>query len=332
MKLKYDVKNCKNPVIPLLGMPGVKLSKTSLRENLTCSEIQYETLSMLIDRFEPDGIFPLMDLTVEVEALGLKIDFPRNGHPAVSSHPIKNKEDLIALKRNWIGISGRMNIFSKLIEKMAKNYSLLKGAYVIGPFSMAGELMGAQDIALNVMLNPKLVMECIDFSLQIISDYARTLFNAGADTIAVLEPLAVILSPKQYKEFSLKPFKKLLSRLDDRSLILHICGNTNHLVELMCDSGAAGFSLDSDVNFKELKKIIPEDIVLIGNLAPVDVFLHSTPDEVARATHKLVDEMKDAKNFILSSGCDIPMETPLTNIDAFMKAARKTSKRMILEV
>ncbi len=68
----------KNLVIPLLGAPGITLSKTTLRENLTNSEVQYKTLSMLIDKFSPDGIFPMMDLTVEVEALGSETNFPEN--------------------------------------------------------------------------------------------------------------------------------------------------------------------------------------------------------------------------------------------------------------
>jgi uroporphyrinogen decarboxylase len=33
--------------------------------------------------------------------------------------------------------------------------------------------------------------------------------------------------------------------------------------------------------------------------------------------------MKAIKNFILSSGCDLPIGTPLENIEAFMKAGRK---------
>jgi len=332
MKSNNALISKKNLVIPLLGMPGVKLSKTSLKENLTSSEIQYRTLSMLLDKFQPDGIFPIMDLTVEVEALGLALDFPVNSNPSVARHPIKNIEHLKQLKTCWKGVSGRMNIFSEVIERVVKKYSLLTGGYVIGPFSMAGELMGAQETALNVILNPELVSECIDFSLQVITEYARALFNAGADTLAVLEPLAVILSPEQYKEFSLKPFKKLVSNLDNRPLILHICGNTHHLIKLMCDSGAIGLSLDSDVNFKDLKKSVPKEIALIGNLAPVDIFLRSTPEDVAKATKKLMEDMEGAENFILSSGCDIPMETPLENIQAFMEAARERNKTLTLGV
>jgi len=312
----------KKLVIPLLGVPGITLSKTNLKENLINPEIQYKSLSMLIDKFYPDGIFPMMDLTVEVESLGLKLDFPENSNPSVAEHPIKNEEDLKIIKNKWQGIAGRMKVFIDVMKKITKKYSIIKGGYVIGPFTMAGELMGTTDISTSVILNPKFVLEVLDFSVQIISEYAYALFDAGADMVAVLEPLAVILSPEQYKEFSLSPFKKLVSNLNNKPLILYICGNTNHLIKLMCDSGAIGLSLDSVMNFEELKKIAPEEIALIGNLDPVKIFLQSNPQEVARATKKLKENMKDTNNFILSSGCDIPINTPLENIEAFMKAAR----------
>jgi uroporphyrinogen decarboxylase len=91
----------------------------------------------------------------------------------------------------------------------------------------------------------------------------------------------------------------------------------------MSKTGVKGFSLDSPVNLREASKILSDEIALMGNLDPVKVFLQSTPEEVAQATKALLDDMKEIKNFILSSGCDIPMESPLENIEAFMKAARK---------
>jgi len=108
----------KNLVIPLLGAPGVALSKTTLEENLTDSEVQHKTLSMLIDKFNPDGIFPMMDLGVEVEALGLKLKFPENADPLVIEHPIKSREDLEIFKDNWHGITGRMKVFIEVMERI----------------------------------------------------------------------------------------------------------------------------------------------------------------------------------------------------------------------
>jgi uroporphyrinogen decarboxylase len=37
---------------------------------------------------------------------------------------------------------------------------------------------------------------------------------------------------------------------------------------------------------------------------------------------ELMRKMKPYKNFILSTGCDIPPQTPIENLKAFMEAAR----------
>ena len=309
-------------VIPLLGAPGVKLTKTSMKENLQDEEVQFETLLKLVERFKPDGIFPFMDLTVEPEALGLRVDFPEESNPSVKEHSVKTLSDLNQIKKEWTGIKGRMSVFIKLMEKMKKELSILKGGYVIGPFTLAGEMMGVNDISTKIVLEPELIQEFIHFATEVISEYTNELFKAGADTVAVLEPTPVILSPKHYEEFSLNPFQDLLKAVDNQPLILHICGDTTHLLPKMTELNAFGLSLDSEVNFSSIKNEIPDDMVLIGNLDPTSIFLESNPEEIKTVTENFKNKMSDMDNFIISSGCDIPMESPLENINAFMESAR----------
>ena len=54
------------------------------------------------------------------------------------------------------------------------------------------------------------------------------------------------------------------------------------------------------------------------------VFARSTPDQVRAATRALIEATRRFKNYILSSGCDIPPRTPMENIEAFYEAARQT--------
>lgn len=308
-------------VIPLMGLPGIKMTKSTLKENLFDEHMQFKSLSMLVDSFEPDGIFAFMDLTVELDALGLKVRYPENDNPSVIEHPIKTIGDFENLRKNWNGLSGRMLMFIDLMKKMANYFPIINGAYVIGPFSMAGELMGVNNIALEVVLNPGLVKTILGFCTDIIKEYTLGLFEAGADTVAILEPTAVILSPAHYKEFSLKPVKKLTESIK-QDIILHICGDTTHLIEDMNDSGAFALSLDSDVSLKEVKNHISDDIAIIGNLDPTNIFLQGSKYTVRKATNILKKEMKDRSNFIISSGCDLPLETPLENIEVFMETSR----------
>jgi len=309
-------------IIPLLGAPGVRLTNTTLKENLVDPSIQFKTLDMLLSEFQPDGIFTFMDLTVEAEALGLKINFPENEYPSVVEHPVKDREVLQDIKRKWKGISGRMITFIKVAEKMAQNFNVIKGGYVIGPFTLAGELMGVNDLGINVIDNPDFVKELLEFSLNVIKEYAKAFFEAGVDVVAVLEPTAVILSPVYFREFSLPYFKYLVSELK-KPLIYHICGNTSHLIEDMGKSGAYGLSLDSSVDLKWVAEKIPSQMYIIGNLDPVKVFLQGKKDDIEKNTIELLNKMRDVKNFILSSGCDIPLDTPLENVKVFIEIAKK---------
>jgi uroporphyrinogen decarboxylase len=263
----------------------------------------------------------MMDLSVEAEALGLKIEFPENANPSVREHPIKDRDSLESLKRNAKPMSGRMPVFVEVVRRMKQNFPILVGGYVIGPFTLAGELAGVEDFLEMLISNPSLAKEILSFTTDFLTRYAEELFSAGADVVAILDPTSVTLSPKYYNEFSAPYVREMVERLG-KPLILHICGNTNHLLEAMVETGAVGLSLDSMVDLREAAERVPKNVVLIGNLDPVNVFLRGTPEIVKRRTRELVERMMGVENFILSSGCDIPIEAPLENISAFMRAGR----------
>lgn len=319
--MKKILQSKKPPVIPLLGAPGVKLSRTTLRQNLVNANIQFTSLSLLLEKFQPDGIFPLMDLTIEPEALGLKVEFPANAPPYVKEHPIKAAKDLVSLKKTWKGIGGRMTVFIQVIRKIREHFSVLCGAYVLGPFTLAGELTGLTDFLRMVILDPGLAKEILEFATQVVKEYAQELLAAGADFITILDPTSVILSPKQFDEFSAPYIREMVVNLGGFT-ILHICGTADHLAEKMLETGVCGLSLDSPVDLRQVAERVPEKLVIMGNLDPVAVFLQGTPETVERKTRELLDMMEGVGNFILSSGCDIPLETPLENISAFMRAGR----------
>jgi len=308
-------------IIPLLGAPGARMTGTTLKENLTNAEIQFSSLTKLMEEFQPDGIFFMMDLTVEAEALGLEVGFPEDDNPYVKEHPIKGPDELSSVVNSWSGISGRMGVFAEVADKMARELPGKRGSYVIGPLSLAGELVGVTDLCMKLIEEPDFAESVIDFCSRVVSEYSRALIDHGADMIAVLEPTAVLLSKRQFKRFALPYFERLRSELS-KPLIYHICGDTEHIVEPMGASGAYGLSLDSMVDLKAVAEKIPEDVFLIGNIDPVKVFLQSNEEEVERETAKLLEKMKAVPNFILSSGCDIPLETPPENISAFFKTGR----------
>ena len=311
-------------VVPLVGAPGARLTGTTLKQNLTDASVQIESLTRLYERLQPDAMLPFMDLTIEAEALGLEINSPEDDNPSIKSHPVKTREDFEIIKNNWRGISGKMPLYVDIIKSMSDRLpkTVKKFAYVIGPITLVSELMGVAEAAEATVEQPDFIADMLDFSVEVIGDYANALFDAGADAMCVLEPTAVLLSPRSYKKNSQRPFKALVEKVNNRPLILHVCGDTKYILKGMCDSGTVGLSLDTPMNFPELAKTVPENIDLIGNIDPVAIILEATPEEVEKVTIEFIKNMKGIDNFILSTGCDIPLDTPMENLDAFMRAGR----------
>lgn len=145
--------------------------------------------------------------------------------------------------------------------------------------------------------------------------------------ICILEPSAVMLGPDHFEEFSTQYVKSIVEKnIQNRiEIIYHICGNTMHLIEKMCETGVNALSLDSaeaGVDLQEAAKRIPEEIIIIGNISPVGNILTGKPGEVENETIHLLESMDDFPNFILSTGCDLPQQTPAENINAFMHAGK----------
>ena len=70
-----------------------------------------------------------------------------------------------------------------------------------------------------------------------------------------------------------------------------------------------------------LGKVGP-DVVLCGNLDPAGVFCQLAPAEVTARAAELLSHTAAHRNYVLSSGCDVPAGAPLASLDAFYAAVK----------
>jgi uroporphyrinogen decarboxylase len=74
-----------------------------------------------------------------------------------------------------------------------------------------------------------------------------------------------------------------------------------------------------------LKTLDPK-ILLLGNIDPVNVLKMGTETEVREHTMELLYQTRNFRNFILSSGCDIPPGTPLDNLNILFSAVSEFNR------
>jgi len=301
--------------------PAILQTCGNMEDGLKDPQLLYEAMRFTIEEMGLDTFCLASDLSLEAEACGCEVRFGERDLPGVISHPLETKKGFKKLEVPDPKHDGRMPVFLEAMRRLEKNYPMLKAAVVTGPFTLAALLTGP-NIYTDTIKKPDKVNKAVEYSEKVTLSFAEALIEAGADIIVLAEPSASLLSPLAYYDFS-QSYVESTIRTINRPCILHVCGNTTHISGKMCESGAVALSVD-DVDMPWLAGVAPENVVIAGNLSN-SLLLNATPEEVESQTIKLLESVKNRKEFFVLPGCDLAPETPLKNIRAFARTVKQYS-------
>ncbi|MHB8062094.1 MAG: uroporphyrinogen decarboxylase family protein [Ruminiclostridium sp.] len=319
--LEADVKKA----MPVLSFPSISLMGISVVELISNNDKQATGMKLIADKCDTAASVSMMDLSVEAEAFGAQIRVLGDEVPTVIGKLIGNEDDAKALKVPQIG-AGRTGLYIEAIgnaSKLITDRPVFAG--VIGPFSLAGRLMDMTEIMINCQVEPDMVHETLNKTTQFIIEYIKAYKLVGANGVVLAEPAAGLLSPKLIAEFSSKYVKQIVDAVQDDNFILiyHNCGNTIPLIDSILTVGAAAYHFGNAIKMSEMLKHIPSDTLVFGNVDPARQFRNGTPESIRESTLDIMKECCQHKNFVISSGCDIPPLSSWENINAFFDAVKE---------
>lgn len=192
---------------------------------------------------------------------------------------------------------------------------------VWGPLTIAATLAGVEHLLRATVRDPAFVEALIQRANVVACDYAGAALAHGAKYLWVAEPLAALFGPVAFERFGMPPLEELfaVARRNRAEGILHVCGNTSVLTERLGLVGAAGLSVDANVDLVETAERCPEDMVLFGNLRPVDLLVHSVED-IRVVTREMVAQMA-GRPYVAATGCSVPPGTRSEALAAFVDEA-----------
>jgi uroporphyrinogen decarboxylase len=308
--------------LPILTFPGARLVGCTVKDMVTNAAKQVEAQFAIHRKFNTRALLSAMDLSAEAEALGGRVHMADNEVPTVVGRRIQDTDEIQAFSSPGVG-TGRTEVYLETVRQLSQRTDgspVLGG--MIGPFSLAGRLFGLSELLELTAAEPENVMLLLEKTTGFLSRYARAFKEAGAQGVIMAEPSAGLLSPRALENFSSGFIGRIVDEVSDArfEIILHNCAaRLPHLAGVL-KSRACAFHFGAPMNILEALARVPEDVVVCGNLDPSRVFWGATPDEVATQTRVLLENTNGRRNFVISSGCDIPAETPMTNLEAFFQA------------
>lgn len=344
------------PVIPSLGhrylvpQVGVRLGdyyadpETMLRTQILAQKWLLETIRTDAWSITGPWVGAWTDFqnTFESGSLGVEVVFPEDDIPWAGRGWVANEADLRRLEAmDFVhsGINARQIAYRRAMMDVAARYPVrFRGGPVFypgedpalthtsdGPFGVAGDLMGQTELFVAVKERPDFVREL----LRIVTDkllewldfcWAEEKLPLPKD-FAWTDDLAVSLSAETFRDIVLPSEKRLRFHFDGR-LSLHMCGKSDHLLEIFRDDLAIhelqGFGYEVDLD--RIGEALGGRVVLIGNVNPM--LIHAgTPDQVRAATRRVIETLGPRRGLIVQDGNNIPPGSPPANINAMMEAA-----------
>lgn len=310
--------------LPIATYPALALTGAKVSDIVTNPQAQLAAQAALQQRYHSPFVLSAMDLSVEAEAFGCAIAVSDAEVPTVTGRLITNQEqaDKLAVPQPGDGRTGVYLETVRLLRQMPGRPFVFAGC--IGPFSLAARLVGVSEAMELTITEPELMHALIEKSAAFLADYIKAFRAAGADGIIMAEPAAGLLSPRGLSAYSSAYIKRIAAEVTDESftIVLHNCAaKTLHLPAIL-ETGLKAFHFGAPMDIVVALGKVPPDVVLCGNLDPAGVFVQLPSAEVTTRTAQLLMTTAAHRNFVISSGCDLPPNAPLANLDAFYEAVK----------
>ena len=143
--------------MPILSFPSVQLLGCTVQELVSDSSLQAKGMKAIADRVDACAAVSMMDLSVEAQAFGAEARITDDEVPTIVNHIVETQEEADALEVPEVG-AGRTGIYIEAIRQACQlitDRPVLAG--VIGPFSLAGRLMGVSDAMIYCYDDPDMV-------------------------------------------------------------------------------------------------------------------------------------------------------------------------------
>lgn len=317
------------PVIPQVTYATSQLLGLKFYEPMFDASLMAKALFEGYKRFGYDGIYVGWESSFNLmaEAMGCKLRIVEDANPSIDERIVNSRKDVENIVLPYPEKDGRLPIYLEAIDllKLTVEERVPLLSYVPGPFTLSGVLYGVDSLMLDILRNPDFIHELNTFTTLASKRFAEAKINHGVDVVVVADPTSStsLISPDMFEEFSLPYLKEVILSINEVEAIpsIHICGKTDLILEKMADTKAKIIEVDSMIDLNEAKKRVGDKTCLMGNV-DTSTLLSGNPSDVEKEVKDCIYQVGEEGGFILSSGCEVPLNTPIENIKAMVHATK----------
>lgn len=294
-------------------------------------ELAAEVTIQPVDIIGVDAAILFSDILVIPEAMGMELQM-HEGRGPVFPNPIRNEISANEL----IDIDPFMHL-SYVLDAVAETKRELDGSVpLIGfsgsPWTLLTYMVEGRSsknfgkVKSLIYNNPELAHKLLNKLSDAVASYLSAKIEAGVDAVQIFDTWGGILTPHDFKEFSLQYVEKIISNIfrKDEPVIYFPKGVHHSLIELS-DCGANVIGLDWTMDIGDVRKVIGNKVALQGNLDPT--VLYSPKEKIRKEAVKILESFGKGSGHIFNLGHGILPDVDPENAKYLVDVIKIESKK-----
>jgi MtaA/CmuA family methyltransferase len=270
-----------------------------------------------------DALFAYIDPLYIPEAFGCSLGFLSSGAADAMPLNLKTEADIDALPSPDVKRDGRLPLMVSVAEQLVtfpgREVPVLP--LIEGPFTNCARMFGTERMMRAVIKEKALVERLLEKVNQLLIRFGHAVEEVGVDGLIIADPVgsSTMVSTRIYGEMVLPHLQRLISNLSI-PVILHVCGDTNPILDMMAETGARILSLDQCMDLVHARQKLRGRCGIGGNVDPINSLLLGSVEDVKRETLRCLQQ-GGKRGYVLMAGCAVPPRTPLENLKAMIETA-----------
>jgi len=299
-------------------------------------ELACEVTLQPLDRFPLDAAILFSDILTVPDAMGLGLYFADGEGPRFE-RPVRSAADIARLAvPDMEGELGYVMDAVRLIRRELGGRVPLIG-FSGSPWTLACYMIegGGSDnfarIKTMAWSEPALLHRLLEVTTEAVIAYLSAQRAAGAQALQVFDTWGGVLSPRLYREFSLRYLTRIAEALprgegsERTPLILFGKGNAAYLEELAA-SGAEGVGVDWLVSLEEARRRTGGRVALQGNLDPT--VLHAPVEAIREEVRRTLESYGPGPGHVFNLGHGVTPDILPERVGALVDAVHEFSAVM----
>ena len=241
----------KRPVMLHNFMMAARENGYSMKEFREDPQKAADSFIRAAEKYETDGILIDIDTATLAAAVGVEIDYPEDDPARIKNHKLKSPDGIEDLIPVDISENERVQIWletCRIVKKYFGNEKFIRGNCDQAPFSLASMMRSPEAWMLDLISENENVFKLLNFCSDVCLQFIKLMTDTGVDMVSNGDSPAGpdMISPEMYGKYAAPYEKRIVEAAHSQGLpyALHICGNTNSILNDMVNTGTNAIELD----------------------------------------------------------------------------------------